>query len=168
MPIATAVAWFHDCDGGEFAFYPNGPDGTPEAHPVRFNTGLLLDTDSTFHGVDRVSENAVPIADLKPGMRLTSEGDGRWRVLNGKRTVAEYRWDQLRFSVSWKAYCFSSEAERAAWHSHTDDISLGDVVDRLTNDMRDRGIVGADLPHGNELVNLIIDEYIRFPAALAS
>src|SRR2546426_4229003 len=27
MPIATAVGWFNDCHGGEFAFYPQGGDG---------------------------------------------------------------------------------------------------------------------------------------------
>src|SRR5690349_19844814 len=26
MPIATGVSWFHDCSGGEFAFYPDGAD----------------------------------------------------------------------------------------------------------------------------------------------
>ena len=27
MPIATGVAWFHDCEGGEFCFYPDGAEG---------------------------------------------------------------------------------------------------------------------------------------------
>ena len=31
MPIATGVAWFHDCEGGEFCFYPDGADGPPVA-----------------------------------------------------------------------------------------------------------------------------------------
>ena len=42
MPIATAVAWFHDCKGGEFAFYPDGPEAPCTAHAVRFNTALLV------------------------------------------------------------------------------------------------------------------------------
>ncbi len=32
MPIATGVAWFHDCDGGEFCFYPDGAEGPPVAN----------------------------------------------------------------------------------------------------------------------------------------
>ena len=40
MPIATGVSWFHDCAGGEFAFYPEGADAKPVAHPVRYNTAL--------------------------------------------------------------------------------------------------------------------------------
>jgi len=71
MPIATGVAWFHDCDGGEFAFYPDGADGPPVYHKVAYNTALLVDTDSVFHGVDRVAPgDAVELPELKPGMQL--------------------------------------------------------------------------------------------------
>jgi hypothetical protein len=165
MPIATAVAWFHDCRGGEFAFYPDGADAPPMAHRVRYNTALLLDTDSVFHGVDRVAEAAEPIAPLRPGMRLRRAADRRWEVLDGERSVARYRWEDLRFSISWKAYCFADEAERRAWAEHRDDLSVESVVARLTADLRARGIVGADAPRGNALVDLLIDTYVQYPPA---
>src|SRR5205807_2917920 len=40
MPIATAVGWFNDCHGGEFAFYPQGGDGPAATIPARANTGI--------------------------------------------------------------------------------------------------------------------------------
>ena len=55
MPIATGVAWFHDCDGGEFCYYPGGATEPAEAKQVRFDTALLFDADSVFHGVDRIA-----------------------------------------------------------------------------------------------------------------
>ena len=70
MPIATGVAWFGEPEGGEFVFYPEGPFGPPVALAPRHNTAILLDTDTVFHGVDRVAESRVPMPDLKPGMRL--------------------------------------------------------------------------------------------------
>ena len=113
MPIATGVAWFHDCDGGEFAFYPDGADGPPVYHKVAYNTALLVDTDSVFHGVDRVAPgDAVDLPALKPGMQLAFDGDAHWSVRDGDQAVAAYRWDELRFSISWKAYCFADEDER--------------------------------------------------------
>ena len=115
MPIATGVSWFHDCAGGEFAFYPEGADAKPVAHPVRYNTALLMDTDTVFHGVDRVAETAAPVDKLRPGMRLRYAGDGRWVMADGDEIVAEYRWNELRYSVSWKAYCFADAAEQRAW-----------------------------------------------------
>jgi len=167
MPIATAVAWYHDCAGGEFAFYPDGADAAPVAHPVHFNTALLLDTDSVFHGVDRVRETEAPVGDLRPGMRLVHDGGRRWVVRDGEREVAHYRWEDLRFSVSWKAYCFESEAERRAWAEHTDDLSVDFVVDRMLADLRGRGLVEGAAPEGGALIELLIDSYIRFPRSRA-
>ena len=162
MPIATAVAWFHDCEGGEFAFYPAGADGPAVAHRVRFNTAILLDTDSVFHGVDRVAETAESVDRLRPGMRLTHQDDDTWQVEEGDTSVARYRWSDLRFSVSWKAYCFTDEAERSAWLACTDDLSVDAVVDRLVADLRDRGRI-VTRPDDHSLVDLLIDEYVRFP-----
>jgi hypothetical protein len=163
MPIATAVAWFHDCEGGEFAFYPEGPAAPAVAQRVRYNTAILLDTDTIFHGVDRVAETAEPVDRLSPGMRLRCDGDDAWSVVAGDEVVTRYRWRDLRFSVSWKAYCFADEAERRAWRTGTDDLRVEDVVDRLVDDLRARGRIDGARPDDHALVELLIDEYVRFP-----
>ena len=77
----------------------------------------------------------------------------------------DYDWDELRFSVSWKAYCFRDEAERDAWRDHTDDLTVEAVVDRLVDDLRDRGRVDGDIERNSDLGLLMIDEYVRFPVA---
>jgi hypothetical protein len=38
MPIATGVSWFGRPRGGEFAFYPDGPEAPARALPVRHDT----------------------------------------------------------------------------------------------------------------------------------
>ncbi len=163
MPIATAIAWFHDCQGGALAFYPDGPRAEPIALPARLNTAIMLDTDSVFHGVDRVSEASGEIAPLRPGMRLTPMAGERWDVLDDERSVASYRFRDMRFSVSWKAYCFRDEAERRAWSEHGDDLSLESILDRLTADLERRGRIEGTRPPDRELALLLIDEYIEFP-----
>lgn len=163
MPIATGVAWFHDCEGGEFAFYPDGSDAEPVALRVRFNTAVLLDTDSVFHGVDRVAERSGPIKSLMPGMKLRAADGERWQVIDGERVVDEYHWRDLRFSISWKAYCFANQRERDAWSGHADDLSVESAVARMLDDLRDRGRIGAQAPRDHELIELLIDEYIPYP-----
>jgi hypothetical protein len=165
MPIATGVAWFHDCKGGEFAFYPDGPAGDAVTHEVAYNTALLVDTDSVFHGVDPIDLPTGDLPPLEPGMYLVFDGDERWSIRKGDAVVARYRWDELRFSISWKAYCFADEAERDAWKSHTDDLDLDWTLARLVDDLRERGRIDGDPPPSRELAETIIDEYIRFPAA---
>ena len=163
MPVATGVAWFHDCAGGEFVFYPDGADGEPRAHSVRHNTALLLDTDSVFHGVDRVDAAGGDLPPLQPGQELVFAGDRKWVVVDGAEEIARYRWDDLRFSVSWKAYCFTDEEEREAWRGHSDDLAIEAIVERFVADMRERDLVGEDVEVGPDLGRLIIDTYIRFP-----
>jgi hypothetical protein len=163
MPIVTGVSWFNDCRGGDFVFYPEGADGPAVTLAAKKNTAILLDTDSVFHGVDPVG-NGEPLAALQPGMRLTYEGGGRWTVRNGAELVAEYDWNDLRFSISWKAYCFADEAEHQAWRNHTDDLDLDSIVARLTQDLRERGCIDGAVPDTTDLALMMIGEYIRFPA----
>ena len=84
-----------------------------------------------------------------------------------ERVVAEYRWDDLRFSVSWKAYCFADEHEQQTWREHADDLTLDYVVNRLVEDLRTRGRIEGDVPNNPDLGLLIIDEYIKFPVPAA-
>lgn len=169
MPIATGVSWFHDCEGGEFAFYPDGAEAAPVALRVRYNTAILLDTDSTFHGVDRVKETgSAPVDALRPGMKLVPQGGGRWHLFDGERAVSDYDWRDLRFSVSWKAYCFADEKEKRAWQEHRDDLKVEDVVERMLADLRRRGRFEGEAPTGAPLAELLIDEYIHYPRPAAA
>jgi hypothetical protein len=163
MPIATGVAWFGQPRGGEFVFYPEGPWDAPVALPVRHNTAILLDTDSVFHGVDRVAETRAPMPDLAPGMFLTHEGGGRWRVGRGDVALARYGFDELRFSISWKAYCYADAAEERLVREHGDDLTRAQVLDTLVADLRRRGKLGRELPGDSELALLIIETYIQYP-----
>jgi hypothetical protein len=166
MPIATAVGWFNDCRGGEFAFYPDGADGPCRTLPARANTGIILDTDSIFHGVDPVGGDA-PLPRLHPGMQLVWD-DAGWTLRDSATAVARYRWDEIRFSISWKAYCFADEAERRAWREHTDDLALDAILDRLVDDLRARGRLVGPRPEPTALANLLIESYIRFPPPAAA
>src|SRR5262249_5715014 len=144
-------------------FYPDGAGSAPATVPAAHNTAILLDTDSVFHGVDRVAEAAQPLPPLQIGMRLTYEGDDRWRVGHGDDAVVRYHWDDIRFSVSWKAYCYADEAERRMVEEHTDDLTRPRIMDSLLADLRRRGRLADQVPGGADLALLLIDEYIRFP-----
>ena len=168
MPIATAVAWFQHAEGGEFAFYPRGAQGGPSTVPAKFNTALVTDTDSVFHGVDRVRQTTGDMPLLKPGMRMVSDGPGtgRWRVVDDGSELGAWDFNQLRLSVSWKAYCFADQAEREAWEQGSDDLRVDFILDRLLDDLRSRGRVKGDRPESNrELAEMLVDEYIKFPPA---
>jgi hypothetical protein len=166
MPIATGISYFGGGHGGALAYYPRGADGPAATYEPRHDTAVVLDTDVVFHGVDRVLGDDAPLRALRPGMRLFHEDGDHWSVRAGDTVIASYATDELRYSVSWKAYCFTDDDERATWAEHRDDLTLAVVLDRLVADLCERGrLDGAD--HGlseAELGQLLIDEYIRFPA----
>jgi len=167
MPIATGIAYFGGGRGGALAYYPDGAAGAPATYAPKSNTAVVLDTDTVFHGVDRVLGDETGIAELRPGQRLWWTGR-TWEVrASDGRVVAEYGDDDVRYSVSWKAYCFADDTERDAWSAHADDLTLDAILAVLVDDLVDRGrLPAADHGLGDaELGRLLIDEYIRFPAA---
>jgi len=93
---------------------------------------------------------------------------GGWVLRDGTTALARYQWDQIRFSISWKAYCFADEAERRAWREHQDDLALEPILDRLVDDLRTRERLVGPRPAPTDLALLLIDEYIRFPAEQAA
>jgi hypothetical protein len=171
MPIATAIAYFspdgHQAEGGALALYPDGPDGPVAVIDATHNTAVVLDTDSVFHGVDRVGPPDAEPYPVAPGNVLAH--DGREWVLRPASTSHEvltrFSWSDIRFSVSWKAYCFADEAERETWRTRADDLSLDRILTVLLDDLRRRGVLeGDERPPDAELAFLLIDTYERYPA----
>lgn len=165
--IATAVSWYHDCDGGEFTYYPDGPDAAPRRLPVRRNTAIVLDTDSVFHGIDPLALRDVALPRIEPGARLHRDPDGSWSVRAGDEVRARYDWRDLRLSISWKAWCFADDEEARVNDTHADDLTLPAILDAFVSDLRLRGRV-SDRPDDDTLARLILDEYIRFPREAAA
>jgi hypothetical protein len=166
MPIATGIAYFGSAGGGSLHYFPDGADGPVAEFATDHNSAVLLDTDSIFHGVDRVrgaDEDAV--AALRPGQRLVP-GPGSWRVIDPDRPrepVATYAEDDVRLSISWKAYCFEDDAERRRWEGHQDDLDLEVVLDGLEADLRAGGGLSGPRPAPAAFAALLMDHYIAFP-----
>ena len=166
MPIATGISYFGGGRGGELAYYPDGAAGDAATYAPSHNTAVVLDTDSVFHGVDRVLGDERALGRIRPGMRLHYEGDRRWTVRDGDEVISSYDEDEIRLSISWKAYCFTDEGERAAWRTKADDLSLEMILATLVEDLRARGRLDRNggRPPDAELGRLLINEYVRFPA----
>lgn len=168
LPIATGIAWFRDAEDGALRYWPDGPDGDPVVHRVRADTALVLDTDSVFHGVDPIAPGVEPPTGIT-GSTLRAGDDGRWELADEAGTVVgRYAWEELRLSVSWKAYCFADAAERDRWRDHSDDLTADQVVATLVDDLVARGVAAPDVARDRDLGLLMIDEYVRYPAAVAA
>ena len=101
-------------------------------------------------------------------MTLDFAGDGTWVVHDSDGAdVVHYDWQALRFSVSWKAYCFADAHERDTWREHRDDLTLDRILDTLVADLDARSLAPRDIARNADLGRLLIDTYVRFPISTA-
>jgi hypothetical protein len=162
--VATGVAFFGRCrGGGEFCFYPDGPYGPPVAIASGHNTAIVLDTDSVLHGIDRVAGPEPPPPALPPDARLRFDGDGRWSIAAGDERLAGYAWDDLCFSLTWKARCYADAVEQSVVADRVDDLERDAVLDQLADDLRRRRRLTSARPSDAELERLATAEYVRVP-----
>jgi len=140
--IATAVSWFYAGAGGDFHYWPQGPDGPVAVERSPYgNVGVLADNEATFHGVTALGD---PAATMPEGLTRESRlvrGDAGWDVLDADGAVqARFADDDVRLTVSWKAdvHADPDEAER---HDLGDDaLTLDTVVARFQEDLAARGV----------------------------
>ncbi len=163
IPITTCVSWFGKAKGGAFTFYPEGADGTREAIPAQHNSAILIDTDRVFHGVERVQQTRPDIPPILKTTRLHFMGGDKWQLREDDEVLADYDWGDLRYSISWKAYCFKDAAEENLWRSGSDDLSIDFILDRIEADLRACGALQGARPDPTAFATLMVNHYIRFP-----
>ena len=165
IPIVTCVSWFGAAKGGAFTFYPDGVAGPRDSIPAVHNSAILLDTDSVFHGVERVITSQPEMPGITQQTRLHFLGGQDWQLRNDDSVIADYRWPDLRYSISWKAYCFKDEEERNLWSEGSDDLGLDFILERLEAELRRLGALSGPVPEPTEFAMLLVRTFVRFPAA---
>jgi hypothetical protein len=139
--IITGVSWFYGGIGGDFHYWPDGPDGRVAVERSPFsNVGVLADNESTFHGVAPLGPPAAMPEGLSRESRLVRNGSG-WAVRDGNgEQQAYFDDDDVRITVSWKADIFTSAAEALSHDRGEDALTLETVVELFQKDLAARGI----------------------------
>ena len=149
--------------GGEFTFWPAGPDGPAHNHDELWNTALVGDNDRMFHRVKSVGPPDAPDLRLSADSQLRHVGNGSFEIVDGDDVVAHLDVGELRISLSWKAVVFTSVDDHDRFENHDDDIDLERVHSRFIDELHASGIVipstsGIDDP---DFVQAVNDAYPR-------
>ena len=163
IPILTCVSWFGRAQGGAFTFYPEGPAEAREAIPASHNSAILIDTDEVFHGVERVQQTLPELPPIGQGTRLHYCAADKWQLREGESVLADYEWPQLRYSISWKGYCFKDEQERAKWRDGGDDLSADQILAILEAELRSLEILSGPRPEPTAFAMMMVQNFIKFP-----
>jgi hypothetical protein len=168
IPIVTCVSWFGQASGGAFTFYPDGPISDRESIPATHNTAIILDTDVVFHGVERVVQSNRSLPGVTTQTRLHFCGHGNWQLRENDTVLADYSWPELRYSISWKAYCFRNETEEATWREGTDDLTVDFILNRLEKALRKRDILNGARPEPTEFALMLVKSFVHYPRHAAN
>jgi hypothetical protein len=164
IPILTCVSWFGAASGGAFTFYPHGPSAKRKSIPAQHNSAILLDTDRFFHGVERVDSQTPDLPSIVPDTRLHFLGDDCWQMRSAEGDPVDFQWADIRYSISWKAYCFSDAAERSTWETGNDDLSIDEILDTLELELRNRGVMQGPRPEPDALALMLVQTFVHYPA----
>ncbi len=141
VPIASTLTWFYKGVGGDFEYWPDGPDAASKlVQPPLWNVGVVSDNEYMWHRVGEVgprNEQKKP-GDITRDIRLHAT-DGGWE-LHDKDRVQAFTRDQVRISLLWKAYAFNSQTALDEYNNHANDLNHQMVIDIFAADLRERGV----------------------------
>ncbi|MDH5673176.1 MAG: hypothetical protein OEZ06_13555 [Myxococcales bacterium] len=166
IPIASALSWFYRGPGGDFDYWPDGPD-EPRftlSAPL-WNQAVVADNEYMFHrvgGVGRDSDHVAPGA-ISRAAKLHHE-DGAWSLVDGdsRQSFSE---EAVRLSVLWKAYAFKDGAALRVFRDRSDDLTLPQALSILSADLDQRGLGRLDVEagYGDEANRRLIHKVYRAP-----
>ncbi|WP_419918856.1 hypothetical protein [Candidatus Poriferisocius sp.] len=141
--IATAVSWYYRGTGGEFTYWPEGWDGDPVTVDPPYNYGVMGDNDFMPHRVESIGAEADH-ANYGFDATITLTPDRDWVIEEPGHEPVRHGFNDVRVSLSWKAFVFSDAAEARIHDSHRDDLDESTVVTLLAEDCARRGVIVPD------------------------
>lgn len=143
IPVASAITWFYDGEGGEFEYWPDGLDAPSlSVAPPYDNSSVVADNEYMYH---RVGPTGSPQEYWAPnGMpyhaRLALDPAGDWEVREGEQVLARLPYRKVRISVLWKGFCFQTRAMADSYDDHSHDLVPAKVTEIFCEDLSRRGI----------------------------
>jgi hypothetical protein len=148
VPVASGLVWFYRGEGGEFEYWPDGPQGrSTQVTPPMWNVGVMSDNEVMYHRVGSIGspdEIASLSGRLKTSAMMHHHGES-WEIRQDGRSLCSIPSSRLRVSLLWKAYVFSNEEHRASFRNKAYDLDLDQVTDIFLDDL-ERRAVSADRP----------------------
>ena len=129
---ASTLSWFYDGAGGNFDYWPEGPDGPMRSEQPPFgNIALCADTDRMYHRIGPIGDPNAALPRMSASAYIQPDGNGNWAILENGEVRATYPRHMIRLSVLWKA-------EVRDRQSSIDDLTLDRIMAIFTADLRHR------------------------------
>ena len=143
--IATAVCWYYEGVGGEFTYWPEGWDGDMVTVKPPYNYGVMGDNDYMPHRVEPVGAEA-DYAKYGFDATIALTPDRQWIIEEPGHEPVVHAFDEVRVSLSWKAFVFDDAQEAEVCDRHLDDLDEPTLIATMAEDCARRGVAVPDGP----------------------
>ena len=143
--IATAVCWYYEGPGGEFSYWPEGWDGDMVTVDPPYNYGVMGDNDFMPHRVEPIGDEA-DYAKYGFDATITLTPDRLWVIEEPGHEPMRHAFNEVRVSLSWKAFVFTDASEAELYDRHLDDLDEAIMIATLAEDCAQRGVAVPDGP----------------------
>jgi len=131
---ASTLSWFYEGAGGNFDYWPEGPEGPMQSERSPFkNVALCVDTDRIYHRIGSIGDPDAVLPRMSAAAQIQPDGNGKWEVLENEEVRATYPGHAIRFSILWKAGVLERE-------SGADNLTLDRIMAIFTADLRHRRV----------------------------
>jgi len=159
IKIATAVAWFYRGEGGEFAYWPDGPAGESIMFDASVNSCIVGDNDFMPHQVQKIGNGEPRFSfDATITFDPAAGSEGRW-VVDDDGLTTDFRADEVRVSISWKAQVFTDAEEARTFDEHDDDLDLETLSEVFRVDLATKDLEASGLATDDDFGELIRSHY---------
>ncbi len=143
VPQASTISWFYNGKGGDFDYWPDGPDGNRQAvkAPV-WNVGYVSDNEYMWHRVGPIGatkDHMTPGTLSRQAEMMANENDDGWTIRDDDKSFA-FEKEDVRISILWKAYAFQNEREYQRFLNKEHDLSMSQIISILNKDLDARGM----------------------------
>jgi hypothetical protein len=145
IPVASAITWFYDGNGGDFEYWPEGIDAP--SHTVRppyTNMSVLADNEYMYHRVGWLGEENDYLPNGIPSDALLHQTEDSWQIKHGDKLIRSYKKAQIRVSILWKAFCFTDQQAADLYADTNYNLTPSQIVDIFCADLKRRGITFSD------------------------
>ncbi|MFF7244377.1 hypothetical protein ACFZBU_10835 [Embleya sp. NPDC008237] len=169
VKMAQVITWWYLGENGTFTYWPDGPHGEPKRleHPL-WNKGVLVQNEMMFHRGDpvgRLDERETPGLRNRSLLGWDASRDD-WAITTDNEVIRRYRPNEMRLLVHWNAEVYADRDELQKSMDHSDDLTHDIVFERLSADLRARGVEVAepsDPMHDKAFIRALIATYAIAP-----
>eukprot|EP01147_Barroeca_monosierra_P003795 gene3794-8373_t len=188
VPQIQGVAYIHpwnvenmtdsqiaDTYGGSFFYHSQGPGFPAGRLAPRPGNAILLDGSKCIHGTDlflppNTTSATMLNKDAKPKLVFSPKNspnvttrESLWDVISDGKTVATYKFSQLRIALVWRSKCFKSKEEQRKY-DEAPKLKVEEILNVLKDDLIRRNRLDLNTYISPERLGvLLLDEYVDYP-----